>query len=252
MKEYFLLLLRHKGADAAMPVLLGYALLSLANCRSGVMYAGEPELIRAFVAENFQLVGAVLRQNGTGDEAALHGVGGLVIALQGRVRGEELGPVGPVLAGWWPILFYSSFIDRPGNELFFLYFPARREALCPLGIEAAYLAAVSLYFLAIRGIYELPLSFLGVLAGEIFFISGLVFFLIQLTRSTGIALGMSVIYCVYLTKFDRLEIFQFLSIFSETAAWSEDVAGKLGGALCFGAAFHIAGFAILKKRRVFF
>ena len=215
MKEYFMLLLRHKGADAAMPVILGYALLSLANCRYGVMYAGEPELIRAFVAENFQLVGAVL-------------------------------------AGWWPILFYSSFIDRPGNELFFLYFPARREALCPLGIEAAYLAAVSLYFLAIRGIYELPLSFLGVLAGEIFFINGLVFFLIQLTRNTGIALGASVIYCVYLIKFDRLEIFQFLSIFSGTASWSEDAAGKLGGALGFGAAFHIAGFAILKKRRVFF
>ena len=212
MREYCRLLVRHKGAAVFVPVILGFVVLSLSNYGYRINYAGNMEQLRSLVAANFQMVAAVL-------------------------------------AGWWPLLFYSSFIDRPGNEVFYLYVSGN---LYPLWLEAVYLAAVALYFLAVRGAYELPLTFLGSLAGEIFFMSGLVFFLIQLTRSTGAALGTAAIYCVYLIKFDLSKTFQFLSVFPESAVWDESSAKKLVGALGIGAGFHAVGWALAKKRRVYF
>lgn len=215
MKSYLKLLLRHKWILAFFSVIIGFCVLSFSCNYYCNLYAGDWDTIHFYMLPNFHLIVSVM-------------------------------------SIWWTVLFFSGFISEPGNELIFLGFNTNCVIGFQLFLEMLYMISVSLYFFMERDLYQLPVSLLYFLMAESFFMNGIAFLLIQLTRNISLALGGVVVYCVFLLKFDQMDILGKISIFADSQEILQISVRKLLIDLGLAIAFHVIGEICFRKRKVYF
>ena len=215
MKAYLKLLLRHRWFLAFAPVIGGFLALGYISSYYNNLYAGDFEAIRAYIVPNFHLIVSLL-------------------------------------SVWWTVIFFSQFTTEQGNELIYMSFRTSSVIKCQLLMEALYAILVFLYFLAVRNLYHLPFALCYFLAAESFFMGGLAFFLIQLTKNISLSLVGVAVYCVFLLKFDSGHILSKFSIFPEGEALLPFPVRRLAVEVGIAAVFYILGGVCFRKRKVYF
>lgn len=215
MKGYLKLLIRHRCIAFFVPIIAGFLLLIFLGYYYRNLYVNDIETIKRYVIPDFHLI----------------------ISL---------------MSGWWPILLFSEFVSEQGNEVFYLYFPMGSIVKCQLFLEMIYNFLVIGYFIMIRTDFSFSPIFLLFLIGENFFVSGMVFFLVQLTKNTSIVLGVISVYCVYLLKFDQINVMGAISIFPENDMFTQSSLRQLLVAFGFALVFYIVGGICYKKRKVYY
>lgn len=211
MKDYLMILLKHKGALFLLPVIAGFFLLWFLNHYYSNLYEGDYETIKTYVIPN------------------LH----LIVSL---------------MSCWWIVLLLLEFTSSKGNEVLYLYFSLKDIVGSVLFLEVLYIAIVSLYFMLFCKELGLSLFFLALLCGESLFIGGLSFLIIQLTKNTSIALGIIAVYCVYLLKFDSMHIMDSISIFPLGDTMGIDSLYQLAVDFVLAIMYHLVGGLCYKKR----
>ena len=215
MKDYLMFLIRHKGIVLFLPVIAAFFLLGILNHYYINLYPGDYETIKMYVIPNFHLI----------------------ISL---------------MSSWWIILLFSEFISERGNEVFYLYSSIKSVMGCVIFLEMLYITLMSLYFVLFCNELGLSIFFVILLSGESLFISGLSFFIIQLTKNTSIALGMVSVYCVYLLKFDPMNVMGCISIFPLNNTFGKDSLYQIFIDLGFATIFYLVGGICYKKRKVYY
>lgn len=215
MKVHFKLILRHKWIMLFVPVLIGFYLQNAANGYYADLYAGDIYVIQKYIISNFHLIVSIL-------------------------------------SVWWGIVFFSEFIGEQGNELLYMCFKPKQMIKSQIFIEVVYIFCFLVYFLCIRKTYELPFSVFFVVAAECLFMNGLSFFLLQWTRSSSVALAGVILYCVFLLKFDYMDLFKFISVFAKYEEILQNFREILLSNTAVAFAFHVAGGIGAEKRKVYF
>ena len=215
MKAYLKLILRHKWILVFLPFIIGFCILSFSSSYYCNLYVGDYDTIHLYLIPNFHLIVSMM-------------------------------------SIWWTILFFSGFISEQGNELIFLCFKANRVMGCQLFLEVLYVIIISLYFLIVSDSYQLPVTLLFLLAAESFLMNGLAFFLIQLTRNISLALGSVAVYCIFIIKFDQMNLLGKISIFPNPQDILQTPIRWLLTDIGIAIACHVMGIICFQKRKVYF
>lgn len=134
----------------------------------------------------------------------------------------------------------------------YMCFKPKQMIKSQIFIEVVYIFCFLVYFLCIRKTYELPFSVFFVVAAECLFMNGLSFFLLQWTRSSSVALAGVILYCVFLLKFDYMDLFKFISVFAKYEEILQNFREILLSNTAVAFAFHVAGGIGAEKRKVYF
>ncbi|MCI8793482.1 MAG: hypothetical protein HFG38_11945 [Eubacterium sp.] len=215
MRAYLKLVMRHKWISAYLPIIIGFCILSFSSSYYCDLYAGDFDTIHLYIIPNFHMLVSMM-------------------------------------SVWWTILFYSGFVSEQGNELLFLRFKPNRLMGCQIFLEVLYVILVFFYFFFVRDTYQLPVSFFYLLAAESFLMNGVAFLLIHLTRSISLSLGSVALYCVFLLKFDQMDMFGIISIFPNPQDILETPVHWLLIDMAAAMACHVMGRICFQYRKVYF
>lgn len=212
---YLKLVIKYKMIALFIPIIVAFSLLTLSCLYYRNLYSNDIESIKMYVVPDFHLI----------------------ISL---------------MSVWWLILLFSNIISEKGNEVFYLYVQMNSVIKCIFLFEVIYSSLVCCYFLIVKDVFMLDFSLLILLVGEILFMNGIAFLVMQITKNTSIGLVISVVYCIYILKFDKFNVFDMISVFclgdvSITAAIRQFI-------IDFGIAtiLHIAGAFLYKKWKVYY
>ena len=215
MKAYLKLILRHKWILVFLPIIIGFCVLSVSSNYYCNLYTGDFDTIHLYIIPNFHLIVSMM-------------------------------------SIWWTILFFSGVISEQGNELIFLCVKANCVLGCQLFLEVLYVISFSLYFFIMCDSYQLSVTLFFLLAAESFFMNGLAFLLIQLTRNISLALGSVAVYCIFLLKFDEMDILGKISIFPNPQDILQAPIHWLLIDIGIAIACHVMGIICFQKRKVYF
>ncbi len=156
----------------------------------------------------------------------------------------------PLGAGWWSIVFANDFFSSDGNELLYLFHKTLHIVMGQGVSFFLYVICIIMAFPLYRMIFSMDWIVMWQVIMESLMIAGFTFFLSFFLQNTGAALLIIITYCIYLNLFDKLHMFDIISVFPTDCVFPAWESGLVIKTFVIAAVFWGLGGICVKKRRV--
>lgn len=157
----------------------------------------------------------------------------------------------PLFSVWWTIFVLKEFMDAQGNELLYIYNKPKHIMKIQLLICLLYSLNVAAYMLVFNFIFSNHFFIMIQLLICSFTMCSFAFFVSLLFNSTGIALLLSVTYCIFLNLFDLDNVLSFISIFPNTFEINMESLIHIVCVFLVGIIFNASGYLISKFKKLY-
>lgn len=157
----------------------------------------------------------------------------------------------PMFAVWWTILVFQDFFEHEGNEILYLYHSPVQLLRDQCLVLVWYIMTIGFFWLLCYRLTGLGETVLIQLVLESLFIGNFSYFLCFFLQNSGGTYLIILAYCIYLNLFDSLKLFQFMSVFPEGYAETQQDARRMYMCAVLSVFFMIGGFVSSKLRHVY-